>query len=79
MENNEKDNEREIPFEPDFRDAFMSVYEFLAEANLPLELVYKNKKPKNLPKNISDDWETVQAFYEQKDRKEKETGDIILL
>lgn len=78
MENNEKDNEREIPFEPDFRDAFMSVSGFLLEANLPLELIYENKKPKNLPKNISDDWETIQTFYRQEKEYEEKTGGIIL-
>lgn len=74
MENTEK----EIPFEPDFRDAFMRVYQFLAETSLPIELVYKNKKPKNLPQNISNDWDTVQTFYEQIDKRVEETGDIIL-
>lgn len=74
MENAEK----EIAFEPDFRDAFMKVSRFLDEASLPIELVYRNKKPNNLPEGISNAWDIVQAYYEQEDRREKETGDIIL-
>lgn len=70
--------ENEIAFDPDFKDAFMSVCEFLAEADLPIELVYKNKKPKNLPAAISDNWDLVQRYYEQTERLERETGDIIL-
>ena len=70
---------KEIAFEPDFRDAFMKVTKFLEEANLPIELVYQNKKPKNLPENTSNAWDTVQAYYEQEEKREKETGDIILL
>ena len=70
---------KEIPFEPDFREAFMEVNQFLGEANLPIELVYKNKKPNNLPEGISRAWDTVQAYYEQEERQEKETGDIILI
>lgn len=70
---------KEIAFEPDFRDAFMEVTKFLGEANLPIELVYKNEKPKNLPEKISNAWDTVQAFYKQEEEREKETGDIILL
>lgn len=74
MENTEK----EIAFVPDFRDAFMEVTQFLDEASLPIELVYQNKKPKNLPESISNAWDTVQAYYEQEEREEKETGRIIL-
>ena len=73
-----ENKEQEIAFEPDFRDAFMKVSQFLDEANLPIELVYQNKKPNNLPEGISTAWDTIQAFYEQEDRREKETGDIIL-
>ena len=75
MENDSK----EIAFEPDFRDAFMNVQRFLSEASLPIELVYQNKKPKDLPESISNDWDTIQAFYEQEKKREEETGDIILV
>jgi hypothetical protein len=74
-----ENKEQEIAFEPDFRDAFTKVTQFLAEANLPIELVYENKKPKNLPESISNAWDTVQAFYEQQKKREEETGDIVLL
>ena len=73
-----ENKEQEIPFIPDFRDAFMKVSQFLDEANLPIELVYQNKKPKNIPESISNAWDTVQAYYEQEEREEKESGRIIL-
>lgn len=70
--------EKEIAFIPDFRDAFMKVTQFLSEANLPIELVYKNKRPKNLPEGISASWDIVQKFYEQEAERKNKTGDIIL-
>lgn len=75
MENEKK----EIAFVPDFRDAFMGLTQFLSEANLPVELIYKNKRPNNLPEEISRKWDIVQAFYEQEKEKTKNTGDIVLL
>lgn len=69
---------KDIELETNFKDAFMRVTQFLGEANLPLSIVYDNKKPNNLPESISKDWDIVQKFYKQEEEAEKETGDIIL-
>lgn len=67
-----------IGLETNFKEAFMKVADFLGEADLPLELVYKNKKPSFLPEDVDKAWDIVQQFYEQEDKREKETGEIIL-
>ena len=67
-----------IGLETNFKEAFVKVVDFLNEADLPLELVYKNKKPATLPKDVDVAWDIVQKFYEQEDQREKETGEIVL-
>lgn len=70
--------EKEIGLETEFREAFMNVLDFLESSNIPIEAIYKNKKPKFLPDNISRDWDIVQEYYRQEEEEEKEAGVPIL-
>lgn len=67
-----------IGLETDFKEAFVKVVDFLNEADLPLDLVYKNKKPSFIPEDVNAAWDIVQKFYEQEEQREKETGEIVL-
>ena len=70
--------EKEIGLETEFREAFMNVLDFLESSNIPIEAIYENKKPKFLPDNISRDWDTIQQWYSEEEKREKETGEIML-
>ena len=57
----------------------MNVVAYIQEVGLPMDVIYDNKKPDNLPEDVDKDWETVQAYYEQERREEEENGGIPIL
>lgn len=70
--------ENEIGLETEFRESFMNVLGFLESSNIPIEAIYENKKPKFMPDDISKDWDIIQKRYSEEEKREKETGDIML-